>query len=230
MFSLSNIKLFVSGSNSILQLMTQKKEKNLILDPFSSIVRLVILSYKSTGCKISIYNNKISYHDPHLLQGTLRWTNGDNRNDLHNLYNPILKSLDWFSKKNYKMNYIFRKAVIGINHLMDSYTKNSVIHHSLSHYAQTIENEISDITTEELTDKDDYFNQIDDIDTMSKELLELWTDNDIVIVYNMLIEIEKYSNQNDEYNINNYIDILEQFLYNKDIQVSNICVEKSTIL
>ena len=229
MFSLSNIKLFVSGSNSILQLMTQKKEKNLILDPFSSIVRLVILSYKSTGCKISIYNNKISYHDPHLLQGTLRWTNGDNRNDLHNLYNPILKSLEWFSKKNNKMNYIFKKAIIGINHLMASYTKNSVIHHSLSHYAKTIENEISDVTSDELVEEN-YFNEIVDTDTMSKELLELWTENDIVIVYNMLIEIEKYSNQKDDYNINNYIEILEQFLYNKDIQVSNICVEKSTIL
>lgn len=229
MFSLSNIKLFVSGSNSILQLMTQKKEKNLILDPFSSIVRLVILSYKSSGCKISIYNNKISYHDPHLLQGTLRWTNGDNRNDLHNLYNPILKSLEWFSKKNYKMNYIFKKAIVGINHLMDSYTKNSVIHHSLSHYAKTIENEILDVSSDELTE-DHYFNQIVDTDTMSKELLSLWTENDIVIVYNMLIEIEKYSERNDDYNINNYIEILEQFLYNKDIQVSNICVEKSTIL
>jgi hypothetical protein len=229
MFSLSNIKLFVSGSNSILQLMTQKKEKNLILDPFSSIVRLVILSYKSSGCKISIYNNKISYHDPHLLQGTLRWTNGDNRNDLHNLYNPILKSLEWFSKKNHKMNYIFKKAIVGINHLMDSYTKNSVIHHSLSHYAKTIENEILDVSSDELTE-DHYFNQIVDTDTMSKELLSLWTENDIVIVYNMLIEIEKYSERNDDYNINNYIEILEQFLYNKDIQVSNICVEKSTIL
>ncbi len=209
--------------------MTQKKEKNLILDPFSSIVRLVILSYKSSGCKISIYNNKISYHDPHLLQGTLRWTNGDNRNDLHNLYNPILKSLEWFSKKNYKMNYIFKKAIIGINHLMDSYTKNSVIHHSLSHYAKTIENEILDVSRDELTE-DHYFNQIVDTDTMSKELLGLWTENDIVIVYNMLIEIEKYSERNDDYNINNYIEILEQFLYNKDVQVSNICVEKSTIL
>ena len=37
-----------------------------------------------------------------------------------------------------------------------------------------------------LTDEDDYFNPIDDVDTMSKELLDLWTDNDIVIVYNML--------------------------------------------
>ena len=33
---------------------------------------------------------------------------------------------------------------------MASYTKNSVIHHSLSHYAKTIENEISDVTSDEL--------------------------------------------------------------------------------
>ena len=78
MFSLTDMKLFVNGSHSIIQLMTQKKEKNLILDPFSSIVRLAILSYKREGCKISIYNNKITRTNilyngppPNLLLGKL---------------------------------------------------------------------------------------------------------------------------------------------------------------
>ena len=230
MFSLTDMKLFVNGSHSIIQLMTQKKEKNLILDPFSSIIRLAILSYKREGCKISIYNNKITYHEPHILQGPIRWTNGDNRNDLHNLYNPILKSLEWFSKKNTKMNYIFNKAILGLKLLMMSYTKNSVIHHSLSHYADTIQNELDELSDDDIKPSNDIFTTIDDIDTISKELLELWTNNDIEIVYNMLLEIDKYKNISDECNINNYIDVLEKFLYNKDVFVSNICVTKSTIL
>ena len=230
MFSLTDMKLFVNGSHSIMQLMSQKKEKNLILDPFSSIVRLAILSYKREGCKISIYNNKITYHEPHILQGPIRWTNGDNRNDLHNLYNPILKSLEWFSKNNSKMNYIFRKAILGLKLLMLSYTKNSVIHHSLSHYAETIENELNEVIIDDTQPESEVFNTLDDIDTISKELLDIWTKNDIEIVYNMLLEIEKYHNVSDENNVNNYVDVLEQFLYNKDILVSNICVEKSTIL
>tara|TARA_B100001758_G_scaffold131596_1_gene113209 strand:- start:1118 stop:1810 length:693 start_codon:yes stop_codon:yes gene_type:complete len=230
MFSLTDMKLFVNGSHSIMQLMSQKKEKNLILDPFSSIVRLAILSYKREGCKISIYNNKITYHEPHILQGPIRWTNGDNRNDLHNLYNPILKSLEWFSKKNSKMNYIFRKAILGLKLLMLSYTKNSVIHHSLSHYAETIENELNEVIIDDTQPESEVFNTLDDIDTISKELLDIWTKNDIEIVYNMLLEIEKYHHVSDENNVNNYVDVLEQFLYNKDMLVSNICVEKSTIL
>ena len=35
----------------------------------------------------------------------------------------------------------------------------------------------------------------------------------------MLLEIEKYHNVSDN-NVNNYVDVLEQFLYNKDILVS----------
>ena len=68
-------------------------EKNLILDPLTCIIRLGILYFKPDGTKISIYQNRISYHDPNIFQGTIRWGNGDNRNDLHNLHNPILRCI-----------------------------------------------------------------------------------------------------------------------------------------
>ena len=69
-------------------------KRNSILDPFTCIIRLAILSFKPVGTKISIHNNKISYHDPNILQGALRWTYGDNREDLHNIYNPIRKVIE----------------------------------------------------------------------------------------------------------------------------------------
>ena len=39
-----------------------------ILDPFSTIYKLALLSYKPEGSKISIYNNRIYYSEPGLLQ------------------------------------------------------------------------------------------------------------------------------------------------------------------
>ena len=76
--------------------MMSGKEKNLILDPMSCFIKLGILAYKLPGTKISITKNKISFHEPNIFQGPIRWSNGDNRNDLHNLHNPLLKATEWY--------------------------------------------------------------------------------------------------------------------------------------
>ena len=46
------------------------------------------------------FSNKIQYHHPNLLQGTWRFLNRDNREDLHNLYNPIIKAISWYLNDN----------------------------------------------------------------------------------------------------------------------------------
>ena len=240
MFSTSNIKLLYSGTTTILQSMLSNKDKNLILDPFSCIIRLALLSFKQEGIKISISNNKISYHEPNFLQGTIRWSNGDNRNDLHNLFNPIIKSLEWFSLQNKKIHYIFKFSSLGLRKLMNSYNKNSVVYHSLKHYAETIENILknNEVIDDETTNIDEHSGIFIDYDNLVetnknsiyRQLIDLWTINDINIIYNSLLEIEKYYQIPDYPNINNYISIIEQFLENKDTRVINICVENSTIL
>ena len=235
MFSISNIKLLYNGTNTILQSILSSKDKNLILDPFSCIIRLALLTFKHEGIKISISNNKISYHEPNFLQGTIRWSNGDNRNDLHNLFNPIIKSLEWFSLQNKKINYIFKHSSLGVRKLMNSYNKNSVVYHSLKHYAETIENMLKNT---EITNDDENSNIFIDYDKLVEnnknsiyhQLIDLWTINDINIIYNSLLEIDKYHEIKDHCNINNYISIIDQFLENKDMTVVNICVENSTIL
>lgn len=227
MFSSSNIKLLVSSSNVLYETLTHKKEKNLILDPLSCIIRLVVLAYKPYGTKISIYSNKISYHEPNIFQGVIRWSNGDNRNDLHNLHNPILKALEWFVLNNVKIDFIFRKSIEGIQKFMESYNKNSVVYHSLKHYSDIIENNLST----NLIDDENYITEINDIDnSIYKNLLNLWNNNDIIIIYNLILEIDTYFKNKDDININNYINLIEQFLINKDNNVFHICLEKSTIL
>ena len=64
-------------------------KKDSILDPLTCIIRLSILEFKPIGTKISLNNNKIKYNDPSVIQGALRWSNGDNREDLHNLFNLV---------------------------------------------------------------------------------------------------------------------------------------------
>ena len=70
--------------------------KNLILEPVCCILRIILLSYKPEGTKISIQNNSIQYNDPTFYQGIWRTIYGDNRDDIHNLYAPILKAFEWY--------------------------------------------------------------------------------------------------------------------------------------
>ena len=63
-----------------------------IIDPLTCLIRLAMLEFKPINTKLSIKNNRITYNDPNILQGALRWSNGDNRSDIHNIYNPIIKA------------------------------------------------------------------------------------------------------------------------------------------
>ena len=68
------------------------KNKSQVLDPLSSLIRLALLNYKPIGTKLSFYNNTINFQEPDFLQSAKRWSSGDNRNQIHNLYNPIFKN------------------------------------------------------------------------------------------------------------------------------------------
>ena len=80
-------KLYSSVSSSFVS--DTKISHLYIVEPLSAMVRIALLNYREIGTKISISNNKIGYSDPTMLQGTIRWSYGDTRNDLHYLLNPI---------------------------------------------------------------------------------------------------------------------------------------------
>ena len=78
--------------SGIYELLFKKNDpSNSIIDPLTCVVRLSLLKYKPDGTKISVKENQISYNEPTLLQGPIRWTFGDCRDDLHNLFNPHLQ-------------------------------------------------------------------------------------------------------------------------------------------
>ena len=231
MISNSNLKLLVSGTSSIIQSLMSSKNKSLILDPLSCIIRLGILSYKPVGTKISITKNKISFHLPTIFQGPIRWSNGDNRNDLHNLHNPIVKSLEWYSINNLLINFIFILSKNGLILLRKSYNKNSIIEQALTRYIDIMEQKLA---LSNVIDNEPIFrnnnNNNDDLNSISDALINLWSDSDITIVYNLLNKIDSNFENNNMTDVENYITILDQFLETKDSNVYNICLEKSTIL
>ena len=82
--------LITSGAmHSLKSVFQKKKERNIIIDPFSCLVKLSLIRYLEEGTKISIYQNRLNFNAPSYIQGIVRFMYGDNREDLHNILLPI---------------------------------------------------------------------------------------------------------------------------------------------
>ena len=128
--------IIASGALQGLKSLFQKKtEHNVIIDPFSCLIKLSLLRFLDSGTKISIQNNCLCFNAPTYIQGMIRFMYGDNREHLHNLYLPIQKSVEWYwNDKNMDMIYIFNNAVIGLKMLKNAYSEYATIQHTLDYY------------------------------------------------------------------------------------------------
>jgi hypothetical protein len=215
-------EFFSTKAKGFMNYFFSKQEKNAILDPFSCMVRIAILFFKPKGTKISFANNKISYHEPCLLQGTIRSFQGDNREDLHNLFQPIKKAMIWYDYKDKQIEAIFKLSEKGIAKLQNSYTYNSLITHSLEHYRQYITSHLNG-SRQQKTQNDQ---PVDDKNIIFQKLRDLWSENEINIIYNILIEL-KASNKDSAEPL---IMALESILSHKENKVNDIIIQHTTIL
>ena len=120
---------------SLKNIFVAKRERNIIIDPFSCIIKLCLLNILPKGTKISIYDNKIYFNEPSYVQGVIRFMYGDNREDLHNLYAPINIFVNWYwSDTDTDMKSIFIKAVSGLKMLKSSYSSWATIQHTIDYY------------------------------------------------------------------------------------------------
>ena len=179
-----------------------------ILDPLTTVIRLAILSFKIYGTKISITYNKIDYQDPTLLQGTFRWRNGDKRSDLHNLCNPLkICRKKYLPDEDERIKNIYDKTINGLKNLQSLYdaTADST-RHALSHYINIINGEDLNIDERQI----EIYNKFNSI----------WSDKDIDIINDILIEIEdKYNKKLD---INPYLNSIDAILNGKDSKIKEI--------
>jgi hypothetical protein len=176
---------------------SEKSNNNLILEPLCVILRLCLLEYKPEKTKLSIKNNSIQYQLPSYDQGLIRLFEGDSRNDLHNLYHPILKAIDWYNPRDYES--IYDGCLSGLEIINNSYENNSLIKHTISHYISVIQ-----MNDNENYRKDTEFNPIID------SLKDIWNDSEIKSAIGLLDLIKKNKNRNI------YIESLELILDQKE--------------
>ncbi len=194
-----------------------------IIEPLICLIRLSILEFKPCGTKISINNNQITYNNPNILQGALRWSNGDNREDIHNIFYPIKKACEWFDLSNSEIITIFNFAIKGLEKLKRSYSINSTISHSITFYKEYINKELDNKST----------NKTEEDNTVFLKLKELWTPREITIINNILLELESNrSTGGDNYELkqDSLINALESILERKEKCVSNILLQTTTLL
>ena len=204
--ALSSYQLFKSVEDIF---MTQKREKNLILEPLTVIFRLAILKYKPPNTKLSIKDNGIVYQGPTYDQGIIRMIEGDTREDLHNLYHPILKSIEWYSYNEYK--FLYDECITGLNILNSVYDRNSTIRHTISHYVSVIQMNDCENIREDV-----------DINPIIDKLKEIWTLDEIKSTISLLQLIH------DDVNRDIYLDSLELIIQNKEQFIHNLLKKIST--
>ena len=193
-----------------------------ILDPLCCMIKLALLSIKPNNTKISITNNKIIFQEPNIIQSAIRWKNGDKREHIHNLYNPINKFLLWYDLKDEKILYILKIAQQGLQKLLQCYNNtNSVTVHSLEYYINLINKAINNIN--------EIDNEISSSDIYYIKFKALWNEEQIIIIYNLLIEIIKLNENNNEQK-NIFINSLEQIINDKETIVYNIVNKIATSL
>jgi hypothetical protein len=211
---------------------TNVNHKKQILDPMTCIMRLALLFFNKDGTKISISNNKIIYQPPNIFQGPFRWSNGDNRSDLHNLCEPIENMLLWYNTDNEIINKLLKYALKGLMKLKKSYNNDdfsNLVSHSLTHYMNLIENKIKikklkqnkQNNVDELK-KELMINNIEKYDKISR-LKKTWNENEITSVHNLLNLI------NDE-NILYIINAINVILEGKEEKACAIIIELMTTI
>jgi len=189
------------------------KDKKIILEPFCCLVRLALLKYKPDSTKMCIHDNGIYYVENDVFQGIIRTYYGDKREDLHNLYAPIMKCLEWYDKSNEKYNYIYTLAIHGLTKFTNTYDKNSIIYHTLTHYKTIIE--------EYLNDNGNIKKDVGE-SPLIDNLSEMWIESERFLIHDILKLIDKNCNKEI------YIETLEKILCDRESKVNEYIKNKSS--
>ena len=168
-----------------------EKPDSQVLDPFSCLIRLCLLNYKPIGTKLSFTNNKIIFQEPDFLQPAKRWSSGDSRQHIHNLYNPIFKLNQWYDINTPQFIYLLNKSKSGLLQLLKCYNANdsNIISHSINYYIETINNILKQKSTPQFLNEND--NNVDN--------------DELKIENNDKIENKKNKNKNKNKSIQNEI-------------------------
>ena len=189
-----------------MELHNRKERSDMILEPLQVMMQLAILSQSPIGTKVSVSDNILQLHKPHLLQGVWRWYNSDGKDDLYYLFHAIRRYYKWYKKEllsdsdknsdfdedssdvNNKImiyNYILKCGIDGIDKLIQTYsaTEQTAITHTLQLYKNILSMEAPDIFKDASEDSVN-------IDTVFQNIKTVYSDNMLELLYHGLVILE----------------------------------------
>jgi hypothetical protein len=181
---------------------------DMLLDPITTATRLALLQHKPQGTKISIQHHKITYLEPSIMQGTWRMFQGDQREDLKNLYTPIVAICRFWS--DYPgIKEIVGEAVMGIQHLRKTYSETSTIYHTLTLYKSMLEHFLDGRGIDNLVQSATDLN-----DPPAEDIKELWKRKEVEVMAVLLKNVIYY--QGNEELTRLHINPIEKMLETKE--------------
>lgn len=193
-------------NNMITYYQNKNTQKNLILEPLCCILKLILLQFKEKGTKISVSDNSITFNEPSYGQGLVRSLYGDCREDLHNIYHPLLKAVEWYPIREFIIYY--EECKKGLQLLLQVYDDNTTIHHTISHYISIIEGK---------NDK-----EVSETNPIIDNLKDFWKTEEINVINELLNLILK----NIEKDV--YLKCLENIVEEKEKKVNEYIQKVST--
>jgi len=196
-----------------MDLHNRKERSDMILEPLQVMTQLAILSYSPIGTKVSVSDNILQLHKPHLFQGVYRWYNSDGKDDLYYLFHAIRRYYKWYKKElvsdtdynensdnensdfeqedsdeNNKIliyNYILKCGINGIDKLIQTYsaTEQTTITHTLQLYKNILSMETPDVFKDASEDSVN-------IDTVFQNIKTIYSDNMLELLYHGLVILE----------------------------------------
>ena len=231
---LLDINLLKTTCKIISSLSKKPDKKSEILEPLTTLITLSIVSFKSVGTKIAVYSNKIYIQEPSATQGLVRWTFGNNREEIHFLLKPIFRAVNLFKpKENEDIKLIFDFAIKGLKLLKQSYYSNSsTLCHTLDLYISILDSALSSENETIRIDSLKEFNSLRtnmNLSEVTKINLDnifknIWKDDEIKIICQML----NIANSNIKM-YKTYVSAIESIINNKEKKINKI-IEETTNL
>ena len=204
---------------------------NQILEPFSTLLKLAIISYKEDGTKLAIYKNKLYIQEPGITQGTARYVYGNSREEIHYLLKPIMRCINLYPiDKHPELKQIYCQAIDGLKKLKESYNnESSTVCFTIDLYIQILNQAVEENSVH--VDSFEKSQNLDDLSlsTNTKVNLEkifegIWTQNDINLVSNMFITVNTADLCKSSYlkGIENIIKAKESIIESKVTRASQI--------
>lgn len=209
----------------------QEASSNQILEPFSTLLKLAIISYKSDGTKIAIYKNKLYIQEPSITQAPARYVYGNSREEIHYLLKPLMRCVNLYPlEDNPELKQIYEQAVEGIKKLKESYNnESSTVCFTLDLYIQILnqtmcENSVHVDSFEKSQNLDDLSLSTNTKMNLEKIFEGIWTSNDINLVSSMFVTVNTAEDCRDSYlkGIENIIKAKETIIETKINRASQI--------